>query len=83
MSASAEFDGLAPEIIARPDETVKHAPGQLEPLDEVVARNANVHIERLSDGHVWASIAVGDKTIRLGFWTKGRAKLYFGGEDDS
>ena len=43
-------------------------------LDEVVARNANVHLEVMADNAWWLSIESGGQVVHVNFGTK-RAKI--------
>ncbi|MBT2594748.1 hypothetical protein [Arthrobacter sp. ISL-72] len=45
-----------------------------EVLDEVVARNASVHLEAMDDNHWWMSITSGGEMIHVNLYTK-RAKI--------
>lgn len=50
-----------------------------EELDEVIAKNATVHIEVMSDTHIWCGIDLPDGThLRLCFYSKtGRAHIAY------
>ncbi len=43
-------------------------------LDEVVAADALVHIERMSPTHVWISIGCGKDQLRINYHAKGAIK---------
>ena len=51
-------------------------------IDEVVAKGADVHLERMSDGHVWMSITIGDERYDLNLFAEGvfRKRLRMRGE---
>ena len=43
-------------------------------LDEVVARNATVHLEAMADNHWWLLVESGGQSVHVNFYTK-RAKI--------
>lgn len=43
-------------------------------LDEVVAQNAYVHLEAMSENHWWLLVTSGDQSVHVNFYTK-RAKI--------
>ena len=43
-------------------------------LDEVVARDAYVHLEAMDDNHWWLLVTSGGKSVHVNFYTK-RAKI--------
>lgn len=43
-------------------------------LDEVVARDAYVHLEAMADNHWWLLVISGGKSVHVNFYTK-RAKI--------
>jgi hypothetical protein len=51
-------------------------------LDEVVARNASVHLEAMDDNHWWLLVESGGKSVHVNFYTK-RAKISGHAEEDS
>ncbi len=51
-------------------------------LDEVVARNASVHLEAMDDNHWWLLVESGGETVHVNFYTK-RAKISGHAEVDS
>lgn len=53
--------------------------GEWPELDEVVVHNANIHVERMSDGHIWIGIyREGLPEIAVNLFTnpRGRATIY-------
>lgn len=42
-------------------------------FDELVATNAALHIERMSNEHVWMSVLAGDKQVTLNFHIRKRS----------
>lgn len=54
--------------------------GEVE-LDEVVARNASVHLECMADNHWWMAITSGGKTVHVNLGTK-RAKISATAEEE-
>ena len=41
-----------------------------EAIDEIVAKNADVHIERLSDSGIWIGIKTATEYLHVRLWTK-------------
>lgn len=52
-------------------ERVSHCKDEPEAIDEIVATNATVHIERMSDGLYW--MRIGERTFHLSTLKRGRA----------
>jgi hypothetical protein len=48
--------------------------GEKHVLDEVVAKNASVHLEAMDDNHWWLGITAGGTTVHVNLYTK-RAKI--------
>lgn len=75
---------IVPKLELRPD---RHAPTRkgdkdhgLPAMDEIVAEGAYIHIERMSNDHVWAIVNAGGKEVRLGFWSD-KGPIHFGAEE--
>ena len=58
-----DLSGKPPEVRLNPDGS----------LDEVVAENAIVHLERMSDSLWWLSVESGGKTVTV--WLSGECKI--------
>jgi len=52
-------------------------------LDEIVAKNANVHLEQMSNNSWILLIDTGKKHIQVSLYTKGRAAIHAFAEEDS
>jgi hypothetical protein len=52
----------------------------VNPMDEILADNASVHIERLSDKSLWMRIESEGRAVRVHVWSRGM--LYVGAEWD-
>ena len=74
MEARAALEAAArtaePPIVRHVDLTT----GETDELDEVVARNAYVHLEAMADNHWWLLVTAGGKSVHVNFYTK-RAKI--------
>ena len=77
----ADGIGYGKKIVVWSDEQPPdgHPPASMPATNEVRARKATVHIERISDNCITMEIEAGGQQIRCTFWTK-RAALYFGAE---
>ncbi len=58
----------APEIRRNDDGT----------LDEVVARDAVVHLEQMDDDHWWMCIESGGESVHVNLWSAVRPRISFG-----
>ena len=69
LIAAKALEGAAPEV-----RYVDLTTGEKDVLDEVVARNAYVHLEAMDDNHWWMIITSGGQSVHVNLYTK-RAKI--------
>ena len=76
QAAALSAAGFGPVQPSEPP-TVRHVDlitGETGVLDEVIARNADVHLEAMADNHWWLLVTAGGKSVHVNFGTK-RAKI--------
>lgn len=72
--AHLEADGWAKAASEAPEIRYAELVDGTTELDEVVARNAYVHLEAMSDNAWWLGIEAGGQMVHVNLWTK-RAKI--------